>query len=47
MKKTKKHPVVVSIAYPDGSRVEARIPLWRAYMIMADLEREKQLKTSK
>lgn len=44
MKKTKKQPVIVSIVYPDGSRIEGRIPLWKAYAIMADLERLKVLK---
>lgn len=41
MRKTKKYPVVVTIIHPDGQRIEARIPLWKAYAIMADLEREK------
>lgn len=45
MKKTKKQPVLVALAYPDGTRFEARIPLWKAYLILADLEKEKELKT--
>ncbi len=44
MKKTKKRPVLISLAYSDGTRIEARIPLWKAYMIMAELEREKENK---
>lgn len=43
MKKTKKQPVVISLSYPDGSRIEARIPLWKAYTIMAALEQAKLL----
>lgn len=41
MKKTKKHPVVVTIVYPDGQRLEVRIPLWKAYYVLAELERSK------
>lgn len=47
MKKTNKHPILVTIAYPDGQRLEARIPLWKAYVILADLERVKMLKEAK
>lgn len=44
MKKTKKHPVLVTLAYPDGTRIEARIPLWKGYLIAAEVERIKELK---
>lgn len=44
MKVTKKQPVKIALTHPDGTRIEARIPLWKAYAIMAELEREKELK---
>ena len=47
MKKTKKQPVIIALAYPDGSRFEARIPKWKAYLILAELEREEALKQEK
>lgn len=47
MKKTKKRPVIISLAYPDGTRIEARIPLWKAYLIMGELERDKESQTLK
>lgn len=43
MKKTKQQPVIIALAYPDGRRFEARIPLWKAYLILAEIEREKSL----
>lgn len=46
MKKTKKQPVVIALTYPDGTRIEARIPLWKAYSIMASIEHEKASATS-
>lgn len=42
MKKTKKQPVVVTLTYPSGKRIEARIPLSQAYLIVAELEAEKE-----
>lgn len=47
MKTTKKHPVKIALTYPDGRRIEARVPLWKAYMIIAEIEREKLLKANK
>lgn len=46
MKKTKKQPVLISIVYPDGVRIEARITLWKAYAIMAAIEHEKSMKAN-
>jgi len=42
MRKTKKHPVQVTLVYPDGRRFEARIKLSEAYTILAALEADKE-----
>lgn len=44
MKKTKEQPVLVSLKYPDGTRIEARVPLYKALLIWSELEREKFIK---
>jgi hypothetical protein len=44
MRTTKKFPVKITISYPDGQLLESRIPLWKAYAIMAELERENAMK---
>jgi hypothetical protein len=44
MKRTKKFPVTVSFVYPDGRRIEARIPLSTAYLILAEVERDNELR---
>lgn len=41
MKTTKKCPVIVRVSYPGGTVVESRVPLWKAYAIASELEKEK------
>lgn len=40
MKKTKKQPMIITIKGKDYS-FKARIPIWKAYLILADLEKQK------
>lgn len=44
IRKTKTHPVICTIKYPDGTLLKVRIPTWKAYSIMALCEHEKSLK---
>lgn len=45
MKTTRKHPIKITLVYPDGTRLEARLPKWKAWLIMAEIERaEEELK---
>lgn len=37
MRKTKKEPVLITIQRP-GQIFKARIPLWKAYLILAEAE---------
>jgi len=45
MKITKNFPVIISLTREDGSRFEARIPKWKAYLIMSEVEREEFVKS--
>ncbi len=41
MKPTKKEPVIVTIKRK-GQTFKARVPMWKAYLILADLEKQKE-----
>lgn len=42
MKTTKKQPVLVSLIYPSGKRIDARITLLQGYLILAAVEAERE-----